>query len=127
MLAIPYAFQTHILNHLRAFRLTYFCLDCVCMTHCYLLDICKLEILSVCLFHMYHIRYALHTMFVNVCHEIVSTATLESYAWVHFPALLFIRGMTLGKVLPLSVKWEYYYYLHQNGIVRTNEIIHVNS
>lgn len=75
---------------------------------------CKLEILSVCLFRMYHIQYAIHTMFIKVYHEIISTAALESYAWVQISALPFIRGMTLGKVLPLSV-----YYLPQRGIVRT--------
>lgn len=119
LLAIPNAFYTQELDHLRAFRLTCFCLDCVCMSHCYLFDVCKLEIFSVCLFRIYHRHtpYILH-MFVKMYHEIVSTPALESYAWVKIPALPFTRGMTLGKVHLLSVKWEYYYCLPQSSVVK---------
>lgn len=92
LLAIPNAFYTQELDHLHVFRLTCFCLDCVCMSHCYPFDVCKLEIFSVCLFHIYHRHtpYMLH-MFVKMYHEIVSTPALESYAWVKIPALLFLE------------------------------------
>lgn len=60
LLAISYTFHTYELDHLHAFRLTESCLDGVCVGHCYLLDVYKLEILSVCLFHMYHIQYHIY-------------------------------------------------------------------
>lgn len=70
------------------------------------------------MFHIYHIRYALHTVFVQAYHEIISTAALESYAWVQIPALNHLSEVTtLGEVLPLAVKWEDY--LPQSDIVRT--------
>lgn len=102
LLAIPCAFHTQELGHLHACRLTCFCLDCICVSHCYLFNTCKLEILTVCLFHMYHRHtpYILLIMFVKVYHEIVSTPALESFAWVKIPVLLFTRGITWVKYFP---------------------------
>lgn len=60
LLAIAYTSHTYEPDHLHAFRLTESCLDCVFIGHCYLLDVYKLEILSVCLFHMYHIQYHIY-------------------------------------------------------------------
>lgn len=52
----------------------------------------------------YTIPYILYIMCVNICHEIVLAPALKSQnAWV--PALPFIRGMTLDKVLLSSIKW----------------------
>lgn len=56
LLTISYTFHTHELDHLNPFRLNQSYLGCLC----YLFDVYKLEVLSVCLLHTYHIQYHIY-------------------------------------------------------------------